>query len=142
MAGRPRKHAAVHLLDGTSRPCRHDNGADTLPAKGECAPTRRLNDHGSREFITVLGAYPPGTLGESDSEPLTQYCEWVQRMFALRVQEDELGVMRIKEAAEISKHCLQFASRFGLTPADRGKVKLSGPTEGQAKEAKFFGVTG
>ena len=141
MAGRPRKHAVMHMLDGTYEPSRHDNGADVVPARGQCVPMRRLNQHGSREFQTVLDAYPAGTLGSSDSEPLTQYCEWVQRMFVLRELEEASGELMLKEAAEISKHCLQFASRFGLTPADRGKVKLA-PNQAANDVARFMGATG
>lgn len=141
MRGRPRKHAARHMLDGTFRPARHDEGADNLPSIGDCAPTRELNEHGDAFFRSVVSAYPPGTLGESDSEALTQCSEWVERMHQVRQLEKETGVPATKLAAEASKNFLQFAVRFGLTPADRGKVK-TGAGAGESKEQRFFGVTG
>lgn len=142
MRGRPRKHAKKHHLDGTYRPDRHDDRADGVAVVGKCEPTRKLNAVGKKEFDRVLAAYPAGTLGASDSEALTQYAEWVQRMDAIVAKErsGELPInATMKLAGDASKHCLHFAVRFGLTPADRGKVKLSGATDGDGKEKKFFG---
>ena len=139
--GRPRKHAKLHMLDGTYQPSRHDNGADALPSVGLCVPTRPLNEHGQNFFTTVLTSYPPGTLGQPDAESLTCASEWVQRLFALREVERSTGQLMIKEAGEISKHYLQYAVRFGLTPADRGKVKITSTQQDDAA-AKFFGITG
>ena len=142
MRGRPRKHAAQHMLDGTYRPREHDNGADTREAVGDCKPTRKLTAAAQKFFDSVLRAYPSGTLGEADSEPLTTAADWVERIHAIRREEVKTKTVLLKEAAEASKQFLQYAVRFGLTPADRGKVKLTSPAEGEAKERKFFGVTG
>jgi len=131
------------MLDGTYRPRAHDNGADTRSSIGKCVPLRKLNKYGRRFFDSVIRAYPAGTLGESDSEALTACAEWVQAQYALEAGKQEMEFRDyIRQKGEISKHFLQHAVRFGLTPADRGKVKLTGPPEGEAKEAKFFGATG
>lgn len=143
--GRPRKHAAVKLLDGTFRHNRDDTGADTRPATGTCVPLRKLNRHGKAFFDSVLRAYPAGTLGESDSESLTLTAEAVQlhHELARKYAEDEIDIATyLKLKGEAAKQYWQGAVRFGLSPADRGKVKLNGPPEGEKKEAKFFGVTG
>lgn len=143
MRGRPRKHAAMKLLDGTLRPHRDDTGADMRPATGDCRPTRKLSEHGQRFFDVVLRAYPPGTLGESDSESLTKLSETVEATHDLQEHRDELDFGQyVKLKGEIDKQYWQGAVRFGLSPADRGKVKLTGPAEGEQKEQKFFGVTG
>lgn len=143
--GRPRKHAKIHMLDGTYRPREHDKGADNVPAVGDCVPLRPLNTHGQKFFRAVLDSYPPGTLGASDAEELTTYAEYVQRRFALCEMErtGELDVLQaIKAHSEVTARCLQLASRFGTTPADRGRVKLSSPPEQDVVKAKFFGGTG
>jgi len=139
MRGRPRKHAKVHHLDGTYRPARHDDRADGVAAVGKCEPTRKLDKPGQKFFDTVLGSYPDGTLGASDAEALTQCSEWVDRLHEIRRIEREQGMPLPQVAALASKQFMQFAVRFGLTPADRGKVKLSGATDGDGKEQKFFG---
>lgn len=126
------------MLDGTFRHDEHGNGADTIPSPGECVPTRKLNVHGQKFFATVLAAYPPGTIGESESESLTECSEWVQRMFKLREVEEATGELMIREAGEISRHYLQYCVRFGLTPADKGKVKLVTGTQ----ESVEFGAVG
>lgn len=143
MRGRPRKHAAIKLLDGTFRHNKDDNRADTRPALGDCIPTRQLNEHGQRFFEVVVRAYPGGTLGESDSESLTVLSECVQSITELeRGKADVDFGAYVKLKGELSKQYWQGAVRFGLTPADRGKVKLTAPAEQEGKERKFFGGTG
>jgi len=140
--GRPRKHAQIKLLDGTFRHNRDDMSADTRPANGECKPVRPLNEHGQMFFDSVLRAYPAGTLGESDSESLTLTAESVQVQFELHklYAEAKLGIAAyIKLKGEINKQYWQGAVRFGLSPADRGKVKLSSPPESELKSRKFLG---
>jgi len=127
-------------LDGTYRPARHDDRADGLPAVGDCKPTRELGKPGKKFFDTVVSSYPGGTLGASDAEALTQCCEWIDRINEIRRVERETGELATGAAATAAKQFMQFAVRFGLTPADRGKVKLAGATDGdQEQEKKFFG---
>lgn len=142
MRGRKRKHAAIHKLDGTYRPREHDQGADNLAAVGECLPTRELGVEGTAWFHAVIAAYPGGTLGESDSEALTRCCEWVDRSHALAKLERESGEPMIRDAEKCDKMFLAFATRFGLTPTERGKVKIPVASGDDKKEKKFFGVTG
>ena len=140
--GRPRKHAALKLLDGTIQHHRDDLGADMLPGVGLCVPTRPLNAKGSEFFLSVVRAYPERTLGESDAESLTVCAEWVQTLhhIANQVKAGKLSLLdAIKPRSEATRQYASLASRFGLTPSDRGKVKLAAPPESGSKEAKYFG---
>lgn len=137
MAGRPPKPTALKLLQGN-------------PGK------RRLND---AEPKPLLGAQPPqyvstdpallaewnrqaarlfrlGLLTEIDDSALAMICVLEVRLLGVLAIEAESGLSALPVILDLSKELRQLWSRFGMTPADRAKVKAEKAPE-KSKLARF-----
>ena len=143
--GRPRKHAALHALEGSFKHCEHDTGLDTIRSPGTCEPARPLGDHAKKLWAWHTGAMPAGILGECEREILTQACEWGQRYHDIQTttsESIEQWLPHVKTLSECSTKYANLLEKLGLTPITRGKIKLDRPVAEATPEAKYFGVTG
>lgn len=134
--GRTRKPLEKHLLDGTYRADRHG----PLPDEGEThAPPVKPDGmiQGAGEFwdtvLPLLGA----DVRDRDAFQLQQMCSWwfLWTEAEIALLDAEIGTIeysRTMNAATVaSQNFDRIASRFGLTPADRTKLRAdsAGPVK-------------
>lgn len=124
--GRRPKPATIHMREGTYQPSRHK----TSPiAGGGIAKPANLGRYGSRLWDTVIDFVYQAGGGECDTEALTGMCHWYNdyrrlqmRLKKLRPGNKEFNKL-IYTTATAWRQFMDVASRFGLTPADRAKLK-------------------
>jgi hypothetical protein len=142
--GRPRKHARLHDVDGSARPCRHDLGADNIAERGEPIPTRELTDFGWRTWRDLTSAIPPGIFGETHCEILTVACETATRYDELQrsCKEPLSWLEHVKTFDVLTARFISALEKLGLTPTTKGKLQLSRPVSPDTPAATYFGETG
>jgi P27 family predicted phage terminase small subunit len=127
MPGRPRKPKKLHILDGSFRKDRHsaDVEADGIPIK----PATLRGDAGDFWDAVVPGLVKSGIAKACDAAALTLLCQWWQRYLRFSRALDRVSpiyknsqrLVRLVDVA--SKWFDRIGSRFGLTPADRAKMR-------------------
>ncbi len=139
--GRHRKPVAEHVRDGTYRADRHGPVPEPEPP---APPPERPADlaGGAAEFWDRVLLLIGPTLRPADGPQLVQMCRWWARWVeceaALDAEETPGTVEHsrlIKAAATCSASFDRIASRFGLTPADRAKLRSEAPAQAKAKVA-------
>jgi phage terminase small subunit len=124
--GRRPKPATLHMRQGTYKPGRHQIQPT---AGGELVRPTGLGQHGHRLWNAVIDFAETAGAGECDTECLAGMCRWYQqfrRMYELLEKlrpDDPRYVELMYPAAKAWKAFVDMASRFGLTPADRAKLK-------------------
>jgi len=114
------------MRQGTYKPGRHQvqptAGGDLVRPSGLGQYGMRLWDH-VIDFVEQAGA------GECDTECLAGMCRWYQqyrciytRLDKIRPDDDRYREL-LYSAAAAWRAFVDMASRFGLTPADRAKLK-------------------
>ena len=136
MRGRPRKPVERKILDGTFRQDR-DGPAPAGPL-GEPAKPPFLSPIAADLWdLVVPGLVAQGVAGERDTPALVSMCEWwsLYRVNMDRLYQTAGGQARKVPlagkparalqigAAEASRQFQALAARFGLTPADRARLK-------------------
>lgn len=147
--GRPRKPTAQHRLEGTFRGDRHEGRGDEAielprdikrPAglKGEA---KKLWDQLNRDLGRA------GVLASVDAAQLEAMCRWWGRYKELEqkatetmydIDESDIYERRARRAWDAFD---KIAGRFGMTPADRAKLKQS-PKESGSDPMAEFGIVG
>ena len=136
--GRPRKCIEQHLKDGTYRPGRHGPIPEHLksgykPAPRPAAPKKAEPGEAaikigasSQDFWDFMMRTRGDTIRDSDAATLALMCEyWVQISHCLKDLSKSDSTTRRHHLSALKTATDAFdklASRFGLTPADRGKV--------------------
>jgi P27 family predicted phage terminase small subunit len=127
---RPRKPDEQHILAGTWRADRHGDPATQIPADGEPAPPAHLAGEALALWQAVVpGLVSAGVARARDTAALTMLCEWWARYRRCSEALDGLdpaGAAASKlmvSAAIASDKFNALAARFGLTPADRAKLR-------------------
>lgn len=131
MPGRPKKPDDLHILEGTFREDRHGDPAERVILDGEPAPPEHLSDDAKAIWSVIV---PPltaaGVAKAADSVQLGIMVEWLARYRRYSAWLDKQGersgksrglMYLVKSAAEAFD---SIASRFGLTPTDRAKLRL------------------
>jgi P27 family predicted phage terminase small subunit len=144
--GRKPKPTTLKLLSG-AQPCRINAGEPLLPAGRPLAP-EHLDQVAREEWDRIAARLESmGVLTEADGAALAIYCvaysRWIEARRAIDahglVIETSLGGVKPNPAVSIASACESTMGRilaaFGLTPADRSKVKAAGPAA--SKLAKF-----
>lgn len=119
MAGRPPKPTALKLLQGNpgKRPL---NDREPHPAAG-CKPPKWLPADVLAEWRRLAPALEDlGLLTEVDGEAFATLCT-LSLAFQAQANADEPSVSRM---LFLSKELRGLWSRFGMTPADRSRVKV------------------
>lgn len=150
MAGRPRKPTAKHKLDGTFREDRHGGRGDaSIALPGTPEMPVGLGDDARELWLQVVAQLMQAKIVvQIDSSQLEAMCRWWARYmenerhaceYAHDIEAGEIYERRAKRAWDAFD---KVASRFGLTPADRAKLKVAGPTENKTDPLKEFGIVG
>lgn len=130
--GRPRKTVGEHLANGTYRPSRHGTVAAADPGDAPEPPPERpawLSGDESAAWDAIVPCVA-GRVKRSDVPALVDLCRWWVRMgrMARRVDEMEAAspyyVQALTGAGICSTNFDRLASKFGMTPADRAKLRV------------------
>jgi len=136
--GRPRKPAEDHHANGTYRPGKHGplpnaaDPSDSPPAKprGLASAVAAKWDAISPPLAHLLRPYHGGLLLE--------LCRWLVRADELDAalagysRVDKEYVNLLSAASTATANLLALSQRFGLSPADRAKIKIVLPAGGAA----------
>jgi P27 family predicted phage terminase small subunit len=139
--GRPRKPIALKILDGTYRADRDGPAGASVPAGGAPEPPPDLAGE-ARAFWgqVVPGLCARGVAAACDAPALACMCQWWARYRRFGEMLDQSAGAPAEEAptpANLYRLVLntgiawsnfdKIACRFGLTPADRAKLRVSPP---------------
>ena len=126
--GRPPKPTQAHILAGTFREDRHGNAP---PSTGAPEIPAHLTGEAAKHWAAVVpGLVAQRIAGESDAPALAMLCEWyavwLDGMKALRLAT--AGTLEASRAISVTAQAAHnwqtLASRFGLTPADRARLRV------------------
>lgn len=83
-------------------------------------------------------------MGELDTAELMTLCDtWeLLRAATVAAKRDPLDPHKRTAFVQYKAEFDRLGARFGLTPADRAKIRLPAETEGDDRESKYFGVIG
>ena len=132
---RPPKSTAQHVADGTYEPSRHDGRGDVTLAIGVPDAPSRLTGRGLELWEIVTGTLPEDAQSRLDTATLEGACWWWGRFCDVRERIDAGGCDEYKGMIMAATYWKQFAlmaAKFGMSPADRCKLKLSA---GENKES-------
>lgn len=142
--GRPRKPTAKHKAEGTFKPSRHGGRADEVSCGGPIgSPTSGVKGEGLAVWRSIVDCLPENTLQALDESALESLCRWLIQwrrcMASLEQLEptDEIYPKLIRAADAAHKNFMILASRFGLTPADRAKLKVGGGEDSKEEDNPF-----
>lgn len=140
-SGRPPKPKAIHLLEGTYKPSRHDESHE-WPRELPAAPSW-LDEQGRRkydELVMTLGNVQ-GLLAAVDGEMLSIYADTfstfvtANKLLAvegLTVTNPQSRLEKVHPAVAIKHQALTtmlgIARDFGMTPSSRGSLQLTTTT--------------
>jgi phage terminase small subunit len=127
--GRKPKPATLLMRQGTYRPGRHE----VQPrAVGDLAKPRDLGKFGSKLWDGVIDFIEQQAgAGECDTECVAGMCRWyneyrrLAEAVAALPPTDEDHRTLLYSAATAWRSFIDMASRFGITPADRARLKHS-----------------
>lgn len=122
------KSTAEHLRDGTFNPTRHRDRNDIRLAEGRPEKPRGLSPLAEKLWDSVLAGRPAEFQASCDFATLAGCCRWFSEWHeTMRAGEEETDFkakyMKLCAAAMCWKQFTQTAAKFGLTPADRTKLK-------------------
>lgn len=149
MIGRPPKSVAKHKRDRTFRADRHGLRVDDSAFDGDLP--ERPSDLTVDELSVwdlVAQTSPDGVLRAIDGSELTgccwwygEYCKAMRAMRPMKVTDE--AYYRLSQLAAIAwKHFAAAASRFGMTPADRARLKLAAPEKTDDDPLNALGLIG
>ncbi len=124
--GRRPKPVTLHMRQGTYQPSRQ--GASPL-ADGALIKPRGLGRWGGKLWDRVIDFVYQAGGGECDTDSLVGMCQWynqyrrVQGCLEKTSPRDEDYRPLQTSATTAWRNFVDMASRFGLTPADRTKLK-------------------
>lgn len=138
--GRPRKPAEEHYANGTYREHKH-GPLPTVPDPVEAPPDKPagLYDDVSAKWDAVVPALAH-ILRPRDGGLVLELCRWlvradqVEEVLATRAPGTKGFTTLLGAAATATNALLALSAKFGLTPADRAKIKIVvAPTGAGAK---------
>jgi phage terminase small subunit len=135
--GRPRKSDAQKRLEGNP-------GKRPLGGEAEAHGTPRRPARMSKEAGWLWNLVVQNWMGELDTAELMTLCDtWeLLRAATRKAKRDpcnpELRNSFVRYKGEFDK----LAARFGMTPADRAKIRIPSEEKADNKEGKYFGVVG
>lgn len=129
--GRPRKPDELKILDGSWRPDRDGSPSSQAVADGDPKPPPYLKGEALAFWNQVVPGLVDNNVAKTrDSAELALMCEWWGRLRKFTRQLDRmkgndkrLYQMTVLVSIATDKFD-KIASRFGLTPADRAKLRI------------------
>ena len=130
--GRPPKPTRQHKRDGTYQNSVHGNRVDMEIRGGNMPPPpESLKEFAREMWLDICEQLPPDVLAKMDAYQLMGMCEWWQQWRDIQKAIDtcndvfDPAYFRLNQmAAIVWKHFAAAASRFGMTPSDRAKIKI------------------
>lgn len=124
-AGRPRKPTESHKLAGTYRADRHAGGLDALIAASVPVKPSYFHADTAKVWDAIIAAIPAEALSSLDTWALEQCAvsASMSRWHAELLQGFPADEDSQKAFLKFSDKFERLAARFGLTPADRAKIK-------------------
>ena len=122
------KSTAEHLRDGTYNPTRHKDRQDIRLADGAPEKPRGLSPLADKLWDAVLTGRPAEFQAGCDFAALAGMCRWFSEWHeVMRSAEDEtefkVKYTKLCAASVCWKQFTAAGAKFGLTPADRCKLK-------------------
>lgn len=146
MRGRPPKPLEQHALDGTYRPDRHGDQGAAVQAAGEPVMPADFSGEARACWESVVAPLVALKVARGLDQPaLVALCEWWARYRRYAAAFDapeamELDVLhqtRLGSLAALAwDQFSRIAARFGLTPADRQRLRVDGPQKKQGVAAR------
>jgi P27 family predicted phage terminase small subunit len=129
--GRPRKPDEVKILEGTFRQDRDGDPSASVVADGIPEPPAHLKGDALKFWSEVVpGLIAAGLAKERDATQLTFMCTWYVRARRYEKAADKMPCTHKRLASMTMlanmawKAFDRLASRFGLTPSDRAKLRI------------------
>lgn len=139
--GRKPKPATMHMRQGTYKPGRH--GVSPV-AGGELIRPSDLKGDAAKLWDRVSDFAVQAGAGECDIDCLAGMCRWYAEyrragaaLGAIRPIDEEYRALQYA-TANAWRQFVDMASRFGLTPADRAKLR-TGVEENPSTLDRMFG---
>ncbi len=127
---RPPKSTAAHKRDGTFRDDRHgDRVPDAEFPDAQLACPEDLSGEAAVAWYRVVKSLPPDYLKQADIDHLAGMCRWLAQFNAISAAMEKIEVTappyyKLSMLAGMAwKHFAAASSRFGMTPADRAKLR-------------------
>ena len=127
--GRPRKSAKLKLMEGSHVPCRDGDEDEIVLADGVPSPPYPLKGEALKHWNELVPRLTQmGVSSEVDSHSLALMCQaWASiRKLQPKVDKEPDGPARMPWLG-FTKQWVELASRFGLTPSDRAKLRIERP---------------
>ena len=144
--GRPRKPVAQKLMEGTFRADRDGDPSLLVPSAGSPEPPSHLSGEALAFWWRVVPDLAASRIAtERDSAELAIMCEWWARY---RRYSDEVDGLNPQDKAAYQLTvlcgicCTNFdrvASKFGLNPSDRSKLRVDPATAPRRVESRRRG---
>ncbi len=148
--GRPRKPTQSLKLHGGYRSDRHGDRDQEPQLSGDPVPPFKLVGDANLLWESVVPRLVAAKIAtEADSETLAMMCEWYRKFRKLQKALDKMAVTnkdhyKLMIQMQMASNCFdKLAARFGMTPADRSRVKTHEPAQqvsGLAASARSRGA--
>ena len=126
---RPRTPTAKLKLHGTYNVTRHRGRKDEPQPEGKPVRPDDMPEDAQHHWDTVVSRLVKlGIATDNDSEALHEMCLWWAIMRELHREDGNRNERWQYRLANATKVWRDYASRFGMTPADRAKLELNGNT--------------
>lgn len=129
MKGRPRKPFDLHVFEATGKPCRQGTAEEQPKADGKPVPPPNLSPAALAVWESLLpqiGSW----LRAADSLLFGRFCQWYAWHLAAeaKINASKVGgtVKQFNRAERCWVQADKIAARFGLTPSDRAKLRVTG----------------
>lgn len=132
MAGRPPKPTAQHKVEGTYNSTRHKARIDGTFETGKPAKPESLSGRASLCWDLIVAGTPDSVLCLVDGLSLEAAARWFAKWdeWMTNIEQNPGGYKGQILAGHAWNQFQTIASKFGLTPADRAKIKApDGPGE-------------
>lgn len=144
--GRPPKPLSLHIAEGTLRGDRHGSKGDVPTPDGKPKRPAKMKKDAAwlwDNYVTKLADADIATA--IDAPQLQRMCEWWHELKRCQRELSELepvekNYYRFLLQTQIAEKAFDsIASRFGLTPADRMRIKVEPRKTTESKEERFLG---
>jgi P27 family predicted phage terminase small subunit len=146
-AGRKRLPTKFHVLNGTDRPCRRNNGEPMPDSEIDIPkPPMHLSASAKKEWKRMSKVlHSTGLLTQLDYSQFAIYCQaWGRWVDAEKKITENSMVVKTANGNPINnpymniantamRDCHKFLSEFGMTPSSRTKIKIDNQTKKQNK---------
>lgn len=127
--GRPRKPFELHVFEGTNKPSRQGTAEEQVSATGKPAPPADMSP-GARAVWDAVLPQIAGWVRMADSLALASFCQWYawHKTACDKINASKKGGTSHQRswAERTWVQCDKIAARFGMSPADRAKLRVTG----------------